>query len=53
MQLTFEEARKRYQSDEQMARVLFAMLELQAVLQQKQQDQLADQAKNKRRENRG
>lgn len=48
----FEEARALYASDEQMAQALFAMLVIQEAKLQRAEEQLADQAKNKRRENR-
>jgi hypothetical protein len=48
----FEQARALYSSDEQMAKALFAMLVIQEAKLQRATEQLADQAKNKRRENR-
>jgi hypothetical protein len=51
--MTFEEARKQYGSDEQMARVLFAMLQIQEAKLELHETKTANQAQNKRRENRG
>ena len=52
MTMEFEQARALYQSDEQMAQVLFAMLAVQEAKLQRAMEQLADQANNKRREHR-
>jgi hypothetical protein len=52
MKTTFEQARALYASDEQMAKTLFAMLVIQETKLQLAEEQLADQATNKRREKR-
>ena len=52
MKTEFEQTRALYSSDEQMAQALFAMLVIQETKLRRAEEQLADQAKNKRRENR-
>jgi hypothetical protein len=50
--MTYEEMRANYKSDEQLARVLFAMLTIQEAKLARQEPQAANQPNYKRRENR-
>lgn len=53
MQLTYDELRISYQSDEQLARALYAMLVIQETKLELIAQKLANEAQRKRREYRG
>lgn len=50
MNLTYDELRISYQTDEQLARALFVMLVIQEAKLEQMQKTIASQADNKRRE---